>query len=40
MALLLPTLTPLQAILAFINSLGVIGVFTLFIVQGERGSAL
>lgn len=40
MALLLPTLSPLQATLAFVNSLGVIGVFALFIVHGEKGSAL
>jgi len=39
MALLLPTLKPYQAILAFVNAIGVISVFTIFISNGERGSS-
>ncbi len=38
MALLLPTLQPYQAILAFVNAIGVIGVFTIFIAHGEKGN--
>lgn len=38
MALLLPTLQPYQAILAFVNAIGVISVFTIFIAHGEKGS--
>ncbi|PIE53120.1 hypothetical protein CSA37_03195 [Candidatus Fermentibacteria bacterium] len=37
-ALLLPTLRPYQAVLAFINAGGVITVFALFIVHGEKGT--
>jgi UDP-GlcNAc:undecaprenyl-phosphate GlcNAc-1-phosphate transferase len=37
LALLLPTLRPYQAVLAFVNAVGVISVFTIFIVHGERG---
>ena len=35
-ALLLPTLRPFQAILAFVNAAGVIAVFAIFIAHGER----
>lgn len=35
-ALLLPTLNPFQAVLAFINATGVITVFAIFIAHGER----
>ncbi len=35
-ALLMPTLRPYQAILAFVNAAGVITVFAIFIVNGER----
>ena len=38
MALLLPTLRPYQAILAFINAIGVISVFTIFVAHGEKGN--
>lgn len=38
MALLLPTLKPYQAILAFVNAIGVISVFTIFIAHGEKGN--
>ncbi|MCK5785317.1 MAG: undecaprenyl/decaprenyl-phosphate alpha-N-acetylglucosaminyl 1-phosphate transferase [Candidatus Sabulitectum sp.] len=37
LALLLPTLRPYQAILAFLIAVGVISVFTIFIVNGEKG---
>lgn len=37
LALLLPTLRPYQAVLAFLNAAGVISVFTIFIVNGEKG---
>jgi UDP-GlcNAc:undecaprenyl-phosphate GlcNAc-1-phosphate transferase len=36
-ALLLPTLQPYQAVLAFVNAIGVISIFALFISQGEKG---
>jgi UDP-GlcNAc:undecaprenyl-phosphate GlcNAc-1-phosphate transferase len=36
-ALLLPTLQPYQAVLAFINAIGVISIFALFISRGEKG---
>ncbi len=36
-ALLLPTLQPYQAVLAFVNAIGVISVFALFIARGEKG---
>ncbi len=39
MALLLPTLQPRQAILAFVNAIGVISVFTIFISRGEKGGS-
>lgn len=35
-ALLLPTLRPYQAVLAFVNAAGVIAVFAIFIIHGER----
>ncbi len=37
-ALLLPTLQPYQAVLAFVNALGVIGIFTIFVSHGEKGN--
>ena len=37
-ALLLPTLQPYQAILGFVNAVGVISVFTIFITHGEKGN--
>ncbi len=37
-ALLLPTLQPYQAILGFVNAVGVISVFTIFIAHGEKGN--
>lgn len=36
-ALLLPTLRPFQAVLAFVNAAGVIAVFAIFVVHGGRG---
>jgi UDP-GlcNAc:undecaprenyl-phosphate GlcNAc-1-phosphate transferase len=36
-ALLLPTLQPYQAVLAFVNAIGVISVFAMFIAHGEKG---
>lgn len=38
MALLLPTLQPYQAILAFVNAIGVISVLTIFIARSEKGN--
>lgn len=38
-ALLLPTLRPFQAVLAFVNAAGVIAVFAVFIANGERRAA-
>lgn len=38
LALLLPTLRPYQAVLVFVSAVGVISVFSLFIIHGEKGT--
>ena len=38
LALLLPTMRPYQAVLAFVNAIGVISIFAIFVTNGEKGS--
>lgn len=38
LALLLPTLRPYQAVLAFVNAIGVIALLSIFVINGEKGT--